>query len=134
MPVYIMHKDVWLKLKEVYTIQTSSRRRTRSVRVAPYGMVAEAVRDLKLSGFRYKEQLEVPSSKVSRFAARAHMAIADSVIVLIKPKDDDYVAEIRAKTKRELEEAKKVLSKLLEELRTRKTEELVIEEEEESEE
>ncbi|WP_317896429.1 hypothetical protein [Pyrofollis japonicus] len=134
MRVLIKHGDTWLQLKEVYVLQRRPRKRGRrsaQPRSSPYGMVAESVDDVKINGYKYSDTLIIPASKVSRFAARAHMAPVDAV-VLIEPEGiDKYKARIYAKSQKELTEARETALKILSTLYSRKSFE---EEEEETEE
>ena len=118
MPVYIQHGNMWLMLKEVYTLRTSSKKSKQS-RSAPYGMVAVSVSRLDLRGYNHVEEVQVPSSKVSRFAAKMHLA-ALSALVVIEPRGEDYVAKLYGRTKKEVEEAKKVALEVLRELQKRR--------------
>ncbi len=131
MRVLIKHGDVWLQLKEVYVLQRRPRKRGRkssSSRASPYGMVAESIEKPGVDGYRYKEIIIVPASKVSRFASRAHLTPIDAVILIEPESADKYRATIYAKTRKELEAAREAALKILSSLYSRRS----IEEEEEA--
>ncbi len=119
MPVYIYHDGAWLEIKEVYAIKsasTSRSKRSSRQRSSPYGIVAVKRDSIDLKGYRYSYKIVVPSSKVSRFAARMHLSSLN-VIVAIEPQGDDYVAKIYAKTASEAKKAVEVAKSILASLR-----------------
>ncbi len=108
MPVFLKHRGVWLRIKEVYKIEPRrSKKRKKSSRGASAStggmLVAESVEKLPVNGMKYKAEIEVSSLRVTRFAARV-MLEAPHVTVVIEPKGDDYVARVYARSKKELEE------------------------------
>jgi len=131
--VLIKHGDVWLQLKEVYTLQRRVRKRGRkpSARSSPYGMVAESVEAININGYQYRDAIIVPASKVSRFAARAYLAQIDAIILIEPEGADKYRATIYAKTKKELETARESALRILSSLYSRRGTEEVEEAEEE---
>ena len=96
MKVLIRHGDTWLLLKEVYTIQQQRRKRGRQKTrgAAPYGMVAESVDKLPVNGMRYRTEVSVPATKVSRFATKMYMAAGNAVIAIEPDGSDKYRAVI----------------------------------------
>ena len=133
MRVLIKHGDVWLQLKEVYVLQRRPRKRGRRAvsSASPYGMVAESVDDLRINGYMYKDAIIVPASKVSRFAARAHMTPMDAVVLIEPEAPDKYKATIYARSKKALEEAREAVLRILSTLYTRRGTEEGLEESEE---
>jgi hypothetical protein len=133
MRVLIKHGDVWLQLKEVYVLQRRPRKRGRRTTssASPYVMVAESVENIKIDGYKYKDAVIVPASKVSRFAARAHMTPMDAVILIEPEAPDKYRAIIYAKSKKGLEDAREAILRILSTLYTRRGREEVLEENEE---
>ncbi|KSW12303.1 hypothetical protein CF15_06030 [Pyrodictium occultum] len=122
MRVLIRHGDVWLLLKEVYTIQRGRRRRgrQRTRSAAPYGMVAESVEKPPVNGMKYSGYVEVPATKVSRFATKMHMAEGNAVIAIEPDGLDSYKAVIYASTKSELERVKRLAESVIASLQVRR--------------
>ncbi|BES81377.1 hypothetical protein [Pyrodictium abyssi] len=131
MKVLIKHGDTWLLLKEVYTIQQQRRKRgrqkTRST--APYGMVAESVEKLPVNGMRYKDEVNVPATKVSRFATKMYMAAGDAVVAIEPDGPDKYRATIYARSKTELERVKELAESVVASLQVRRSKLEPVEEE-----
>ena len=122
MKVLIKHGDTWLLLKEVYTIQQQRRKRGRQRMrsAAPYGMVAESVEKLPTNGMRYKDEVEVPATKVSRFATKMYMAAGDAVIAIEPDGSDKYKAIIYARSKTELKRVKELAESVIASLQVRR--------------
>jgi len=130
--VLIKHGDTWLLLKEVYTIQQQRRKRgrqkTRST--APYGMVAESVEKLPVNGMKYRDEVNVPATKVSRFATKMYMAAGDAVVAIEPDGPDKYRATIYARSKTELKKVKELAESVIASLQVRRGKlEPVVEEE-----
>ncbi|WP_048061524.1 hypothetical protein [Hyperthermus butylicus] len=139
MQVYIKHGGVWLRIKEVYTIQPTTRKRRgrQQPRSSPYGIVAESVESIELKGYKYSKEIAVPAMKVSRFAARLHLEPGEAIVVIEEYAADRYKAMIYAKNKTQLEEAVNRALTILSSLqvgRGRTREEVDVEEAEELEE
>jgi hypothetical protein len=116
--VYLRYgsSSFWLRIKEVYTIQSGGirRRRSKQPRSSPYGIVAESVEKPEIKDYKFKAEIKVPAMKVSRFAARAYLVKNVNAVVLIEEESlDSYRATVYAKSKGELENAVKVLSEIL---------------------
>ena len=129
-PVYLKHGGVWLKIKEVYNVYTSSKRRKKSrTTSSQQSLVAEMVKKPETNGLRYVESMIISSSKISRFIARLHLA-APRVVAVIEPYGDDYIVKFYGKTKQDALEAKKLGERIARELQVRGS---TVEEEEEAE-
>ena len=134
MPVFLKHRGVWLRIKEVYRIEPR-RAKKRGKKSAPRSsaasgmLVAESVDKLPINGMRYRAEIEVSSQRVTRFAAQVMLA-APHVTVVIEPRGEDYVAVVYARTKRELEEHKRLVESIARQLGAMREEEEEIEEEE----
>ena len=136
--VYLYYNGSWLKVKEVYTIQpTTRKRRQRQPRSSPYGIVAESVDAPSIRGYKFSKEIKVPAMKVSRFAARLHLVSGIDAIVIIEEESlDSYRARIYAKSASELNKAVNIALEILSSLqagRRRGTEEEETEAEEEGE-
>ncbi len=118
MQVYLHYGGTWLRVKEVYTIQSGVGRRRRSKqqpRSSPYGLVAESI-DSKpdTRGYKFTAEVTVPAMKVSRFAARAHMVgNVDAIVLIEEESPDTYKARVYAKSRQELENAVRILSEII---------------------
>ena len=134
MPVFLKHRGVWLKIKEVYKIEPrrSKKRKksTKSVSSASGMLVAESVDKLPLNGMKYKAEIEISSTRVTRFAARV-MLEAPHVMVVIEPKGEDYVAVVYARSKKELENNLRIIQSIAKKVGVMREEEEELEEEEE---
>ena len=134
MPVFLKHRGVWLKIKEVYRIEPrrSKKRKksTKSVSSASGMLVAESVDKLPLNGMKYKAEIEISSTRVTRFAARV-MLEAPHVMVVIEPKGEDYVAVVYARSKKELENNLRIIQSIAKKVGVMREEEEELEEEEE---
>ena len=119
MEVYLRYSGSgsWLRIKEVYTIQSGGGRRRRSrqqPRSSPYGIVAESVDKPNTRGYRFRAEVRVPAMKVSRFAARAHLVKnVDAIVVIEEESLDSYRATVYARSKSELENAVRILSEIV---------------------
>ncbi len=128
MPIYLRHRSVWLRIKEIYTIHSSRRsskrgsKRKRQAGTTPYGMVAECVEPPRVGDGMPSAELKVPASKVTKFMTRLHKALGDSeVIVLVEPRGEYYYrVRIYAPNASSLEEAVEEARKIIEALRARK--------------
>ena len=122
MRVLIRHSDTWLLLKEVYTIQQQRRKRGRQKTrgAAPYGMVAESVDKLPVNGMRYRTEVSVPATKVSRFATKMYMTAGNAVIAIEPDGSDKYRAVIYARTKNELLRIKELAESIIASLQVRR--------------
>jgi hypothetical protein len=130
--VYLRYSGsgTWLRIKEVYALQSSGSRRRRSrqqPKSSPYGIVAESVDKPNIRGYRFHAEVKVPAMKVSRFAARAFLVKnVDAVVVIEEESLDSYKATVYAKSKAELENAVGILMEIVSSLqagRRRGTEE-----------
>ncbi len=134
MPVFLKHRGVWLRIKEVYKIEPR-RARKRGKKSTPKSsaasgmLVAESVEKLPLDGLKYRAEIEVSSQKVTRFAAQVMLA-APHITVVIEPKGEDYVAIVYARSKRELEQYKKLVESIARQVGAMREEEEELEEEE----
>jgi len=129
-PVYLKHGGVWLRIKEVYSVYTSSKRRKKSrTTSSQQSLVAEMVEKPETNGLRYVESMIISSSKISRFIARLHLA-APQVVAVVEPYGDDYIVKFYGKTKQDALEAKKLGERIARELQVRGS---TVEEEEEAE-
>jgi len=118
-PIYLKHSGVWLKIKEVYNVYTSTRRRKKSrTASSQHSLVAEMVKKPKTNGLRYIESMIVSSSKVSRFIARLHLA-APQIVAVIEPYGDDYIVKFYGKTRQDALEAKRLGERIARELQVR---------------
>lgn len=135
MKVLIRHGDTWLLLKEVYTIQQQRRKRgrQRTRSTAPYGMVAESVEKLPVNGMRYKDEVNVPATKVSRFATKMYMAAGDAVVAIEPDGPDKYRATIYARSRTELKRVKELAESVIAALQVRRGKLEPVEEEAEEE-
>lgn len=135
MKVLIRHGDTWLLLKEVYTIQQQRRKRgrQRTRSTAPYGMVAESVEKLPVNGMRYKDEVNVPATKVSRFATKMYMAAGDAVVAIEPDGPDKYRATIYARSRTELKRVKELAESVIASLQVRRGKLEPVEEEAEEE-
>ncbi len=134
MPIYLKYRGAWLRLKEVYQpaeALKSRRRRSRSSSTTIGMLVAESVEPPKLDGLRYSAEIPVSSTKVTRFAAYLILR-APYVTVIIEPRGNDYVAKIYSKSRKELEQHKRLVEEILRQVGGLLEEE--VEEEEEAEE
>ncbi len=106
MPVYLRHKGTWLRIKEVYRIEpVRQRKKRKSSKTTTYSsmLVAESVDKVPLDGLRYKAEIPISSTRVTRFAAQLFLSLPHATI-LIEPRGEDYVAIVYARSKRELEQ------------------------------
>ncbi len=135
MPVYIKHKGTWLRVKEVYHIEPVRRRkRTRSSTSTSSMLVAESVDKVNLNGLRYRAEIPISSTRVTRFAARLFQSYPN-ITVLIEPRGEDYVAIVYARSKKELEQYTKLVEQIARQVGVMlEEEEEIVEEEEEVEE
>jgi len=118
-PVYLRHGGVWLKIKEVYNVYTSPKRRRKSrTTSSQQSLVAEMVAKPEINGLRYVESMIVSSSKVSRFIARLHLA-APQIVAVVEPYGDDYIVKFYGKTKQDALEAKRLGERIARELQVR---------------
>ncbi|WP_167827901.1 hypothetical protein [Pyrolobus fumarii] len=139
MPVYLKHRGVWLRVKEVYAIVSTGRRKRRgkqrstSTSSSSGMLVAESVERVPLNGMKYKVEIPIASTRVTRFAAQLVLRVPH-VTVVIEPRGDDYVAIVYARSRKELQEYKNLVEKIAREVGVAREEEEVEEEVEEVEE
>ena len=133
MPVFLKHRGVWLRIKEVYKIEPrrSKKRKkgTRSTSSVSGMLVAESVDKLPLDGMKYRAEIEISSTRVTRFAARV-MLEAPHVMVVIEPKGEDYVAVVYARSRKELEDNLRLVQSIARKVGVMREEEEELEEEE----
>ena len=131
MPVYLSYGSIWLKLKETASepVQQKGRRRKRTA--TPYGLVAESVERLDLRGLVKVYEVVVPSTKVSRFAARLVKELPHYMTAVIEPYNEDYIARFYAPGRQHEAAARSAVDKLFKELRLQReeAEEEMVEEE-----
>ncbi len=116
--VILRHGDSWLEVKGLHKIESSSRKRgsSRKKRSSLYSIVAESVRKPSVKKYRYKREVKVPATQVSKFITRIFRHNT-SVLVLIEALDDEYyLAKIYSSSKREIEKATKLISLVLEKI------------------
>ncbi len=130
MPVYLSYGNTWLKLKDAALEPIQQRGRRKKKLSAPYALVAESVDKVNLRGLVKVFETVVPSTKVSRFAARLVKEVPQSMVVLIEPYGEDYIARFYAPRKDYEAHARQAVDKLFRELKLQKG----VEEEEEVEE
>ena len=118
-PIYLKHSGVWLKIKEVYNVYTSTKRRKKSrTTSSQHSLVAEMVKKPKTNGLRYVESMIISSSKVSRFIARLYLA-TPQIVAVIEPYGDDYIVKFYGKTRQDALEAKRLGERIAGELQVR---------------
>ncbi|NPA04770.1 MAG: hypothetical protein GXO09_01565 [Crenarchaeota archaeon] len=122
MPIYLRHRSAWLRIKEVYSLQSaSSGKRRRKSKTTPYGMVAECVNPPKLDSGMPSAELKVSASKVTKFITRLYRVLDADVIVLVKPRDEyHYMVKIYAPSKDKLEKALRQARAIIAELKAKK--------------
>ena len=116
MPVYLSYGNMWLRLKDTAVSQVQRRGRKRKP-TAPYGLVAESVDKVDLRGLSKIYEVVVPATKVSRFAARLVKELPSSLVAIIEPYGEDYIARFYAPRKTYEQTIRQTVDKLFKELK-----------------
>ncbi len=118
MRIVLQHGDSWLEVKGLHKIESTSRKRgsSRRKRSSMYSIVAENVKKPSVKKYRYKQEVRVPATQISKFITRVFRHNSN-VLVLIEAIDDEhYLAKIYSTSKREIERATKIITSVLEKI------------------